>query len=202
MFKHSESLVKLAPALAKAQKSFQAATKDSNNPFFKSKYADLGACVDACYPSLNDNGISLLQPVVLLDSGQSVVVTTLLHESGEWLSGSQPIIVAKQNDPQSFGAAVTYARRFALSAMVGLKTEDDDGNTASGRSYSGQSTGGYPSQGLTNKPSPTPAASAPVVAADSSLPWPETPVAVTEEPVKKKNSFERKKPVVKTDDEL
>ena len=125
----SESITKLATALVKAQALIKAASKDSNNPFFKSKYADLGAIVDAIKEPLNKNGISYLQVV-----GPEGVETILLHESGEFISGVTPVIVVKQNDPQALGSAITYARRYGLQAIVGVVAElDDDGESAMGR---------------------------------------------------------------------
>lgn len=126
----SESIAKLAVALVKAQRDIKVASKSSDNPFFKSKYADLGAIVDVVKPALNNNGISFLQIVTL-----EGVETTLLHESGEYISGVTPVVVAKQNDPQALGSAISYARRYGLQAIVGVVADkDDDGEKAMGRS--------------------------------------------------------------------
>lgn len=124
----SESISKLAMALVKAQAQIKVAVKDSNNPFFKSKYADFATIVEAVKPHLNSNGIVFLQ-VVGLDG----VETVLLHESGEFISGVTPIVVAKQNDPQALGSAITYAKRYGLQAIVGIPSDDDDGEAAMGR---------------------------------------------------------------------
>lgn len=124
----SESLVKLAPALVAAQKKMGAALKDAKNPFFKSKYADLNAVIDASVPTLNEEGIAVLQAVNGMD-----VETILLHESGEYVASCTPIVVAKQNDPQALGSAISYAKRYGLQAMAVLKAEDDDGEGAMGR---------------------------------------------------------------------
>lgn len=133
----SESLAKLAPALVKAQKKMGAALKDSKNPFFKSKYADLNAIIDAAIPSLNDEGIAVLQSpdVLMTPDGHttSVINTVLIHESGEFIAGQSKVVAAKANDPQAEGSATTYARRYGLQAMVTLKAEDDDGEAAMGR---------------------------------------------------------------------
>lgn len=130
----SASIVKLAPALLKAQKAMGGATKGSNNPFFKSRYADYGAVLEACKDPLNDNGFSVVQPPDIIEvSGKSYIETVLLHESGEWISGVTEVISAKQNDPQAQGSAITYARRFGLESLLGLPREDDDGNAASGK---------------------------------------------------------------------
>jgi len=128
----SESIAKLAVALLKAQRKMGVALKDSKNPFFKSKYADLNAVIDASVPVLNDEGIAVLQNVNT-DANGSSVQTVLLHESGEYIESNTPITVAKQNDPQALGSAISYARRYGLQAMSVLKAEDDDGNAGSGK---------------------------------------------------------------------
>ena len=132
MFK-SDSLAALAPALVKAQQKMGAALKDSKNPFFKSKYADLNSIIDAAIPALNEEGIAVLQSPGLNNDGGSIINTILLHTSGEFIAGQSKVVAAKQNDPQSEGSAVTYARRYGLQAMVTLKAEDDDGEGAMGR---------------------------------------------------------------------
>lgn len=129
----SESLSKLAPALVKAQKNMGAALKDAKNPFFKSRYADLNAIIDAAIPALNEEGIAVLQSPDVTAEGVSVINTVLLHESGEFIAGQSKVVAAKQNDPQAEGSATTYARRYGLQAMVTLKAEDDDGEAAMGR---------------------------------------------------------------------
>lgn len=120
----------IAIALVKAQKEMSNAKKDSKNPFFKSKYADLNAVREACIPALNNNGIVVLQPTIYID-GKSYVKTILLHESGESLEGLSEIIASKQNDAQSHGSGITYARRYGLQSMVCIGADDDDGNNAS-----------------------------------------------------------------------
>lgn len=137
----SESLAKIAPALLAAQKEMGAALKDSKNPFFKSKYADLNAVIDASVPVLNKHGISVLQSPAVITTSEihtpiepiSVIQTVLLHESGEFLAGQSEVVAAKSNDPQAQGSATTYARRYGLQAMVTLKAEDDDAEVAMGR---------------------------------------------------------------------
>lgn len=128
----SETIGKLAAALVKAQLKIGSAKKDSANPFFKSKYADLGAVVEALKDPLNEAGISYLQ-IVGRDELGTFVETTLIHESGEFISGLTPVMVAKANDPQALGSAITYARRYGLQAMLGIPAEDDDGEKAMGR---------------------------------------------------------------------
>lgn len=120
----------IAAALVKAQRAFGPALKDKNNPAFRSKYADLGACIEAVQEALNSNGIALLQQT-REDATGVTVETVLLHESGEsWTSGPLHVPAAKQ-DPQGYGSALTYARRYSLMAACGIAPEDDDGNAAS-----------------------------------------------------------------------
>jgi len=116
---------KIAAALVKAQSEMGNATKESKNPFFKSSYANLNSVREAVLPPLNRNGIAVLQPI-----NGDVVTTTLLHESGEQISSDTRIVCAKQNDPQAYGSAVSYARRYGLQSMVCVGAEDDDGEKA------------------------------------------------------------------------
>ncbi len=123
----SPEIGKLAAALAKAQADMSGAKKNSRNPHFKSFFADLASVREACMPSLSKNAIALIQRV----NGREVQ-TILAHSSGEWMASSTPIIVQKGCNPQQYGSAVTYARRYSLMAMVGLAPEDDDGEAATG----------------------------------------------------------------------
>lgn len=116
-----------AKAFIEAQKKMTNASKDSNNPFHKSKYADFTSVREACLSALNDAGIGVLQPVVQID-GKNFVKTLLLHESGETMEGLTEIIYSKQNDAQAQGSGITYARRYGLQSLVTLGAEDDDGN--------------------------------------------------------------------------
>lgn len=126
----SESVNELASALSKAQAVMESAIKDSNNPFFKSKYADLAAIWSACKKPLTDNGLSIVQQIGSED--EHVTMTTiLLHSSGQWIKSTAKAIPAKK-DPQGIGSTATYLRRYGLSALVGICTEDDDGNEGSG----------------------------------------------------------------------
>lgn len=115
-------------ALAAAQMEMGKAIKDSANPAFKSKYADLASVMDACMGALNRNGIAVFQPTIDED-GQRYVKTILAHVAGETLECRVPLIVQK-NDMQGYGSAVTYARRYGLMGMAGIAPEDDDGNAA------------------------------------------------------------------------
>jgi len=120
----------IASALVKAQKAFGPALKTSTNPHFRSRYADLSACVEAVITGLNDNGIALIQQTH--DSESGVCVETLfLHESGESLSAGKLHVPATKQDAQGYGSALTYARRYSLMAACGIAPEDDDGNAAS-----------------------------------------------------------------------
>lgn len=119
----------IAAALVKAQKGFSPALKSADNPFFKSKYADLGACVDAVLDSLHSNGIALVQNCHESETGV-IVETMFIHESGETLSTGKLHVPATKHDAQGYGSALTYARRYSLMAACGIAPEDDDGNAA------------------------------------------------------------------------
>lgn len=127
----SEQINELAAALSKAQASITGALKDSANPFFKSRYADLNSVWDACRKQLTDNGLSVIQTTDIV-SDTVVVRTTLAHASGQWISGILPV-KAKDDGPQAQGSGITYARRYALAAIVGLAQIDDDAEAAQGR---------------------------------------------------------------------
>lgn len=129
----SDNINELISALAKAQGRIVTAKKDKQNPFFKSSYADLSSVWDACRSALSDNGIAVIQ-AVQTHEGRMELVTTLAHASGQWMKSHMPVNPVKA-DPQSIGSALTYCRRYALSAMVGVSAseEDDDGNAANGR---------------------------------------------------------------------
>ena len=120
----------ISKALLEAQKEMGNALKDSKNPFFKSSYADLNAIREACMPSLNKHGIVVLQPTAFID-GKNFIKTILLHESGESIESLTEIVYSKQNDAQSQGSGITYARRYGLQSFVNVGAEDDDGNSAS-----------------------------------------------------------------------
>ena len=123
----------IASAFVRAQKAFGPALKSSTNPHFKSKYADLAACVEAVIEALNTNGIGLMQPCHESPSGV-IVETLFVHESGETMSAGRLHVPAAKNDPQGYGSAITYARRYSLMAACGIAPEDDDGNAASKKS--------------------------------------------------------------------
>ena len=134
MITQTEQINNLASALLKAQKDIGSALKKADNPYFKSKYADLGAVIEAVKGPLNDHGITFLQAVDCHEIGDHAVIDTiLLHESGQYLSTRTPIFCSKPNDPQAFGSGISYSKRYALQALLGLPTEDDDGEKAMGR---------------------------------------------------------------------
>lgn len=120
----------IAKAFVAAQKGFAPALKASNNPHFRSKYADLAACVEAVIDSLNNNGIALVQHTHECEGGVTVE-TVFLHESGETMSGGKLFVPAAKHDAQGYGSALTYCRRYSLMAACGIAPEDDDGNAAS-----------------------------------------------------------------------
>ena len=122
----------IATALVKAQKAFGPALKTSTNPHFRSRYADLSACVEAVITGLNDNGIALIQKCYDCENGV-MVETVFVHESGETLECGILHVPAAKQDPQGYGSALTYARRYSLMAAAGIAPEDDDGNSASRR---------------------------------------------------------------------
>jgi hypothetical protein len=126
------SFNKVAAALVKAQKAFGPALKTSTNPHFRSRYADLSACVEAVIDALNDNGIALTQRVSPCDDGV-IVETVFIHESGEIISCGPLHVPASKQDAQGYGSALTYARRYSLMAACGIAPEDDDGNAATKR---------------------------------------------------------------------
>lgn len=117
-------------AFVKAQKAFGPALKTSTNPHFRSRYADLSACVEAVIDALNDNGIGLVQTTHPCNDGVTVE-TILVHESGATMSSGLLHLPASKQDCQGYGSALSYARRYSLMAICGIAPEDDDGNRAS-----------------------------------------------------------------------
>jgi len=119
----------IATALIKAQKEMLTPKKGSVNPFFKNKYADLNDVLEAIVPALNNNNIVLLQPLINIE-GKNFVKTVLMHESGETFESIAEIFCKNQNDAQAYGSGITYARRYALSSICGIGSEDDDAQKA------------------------------------------------------------------------
>ena len=124
----SESIASLAAALAKAQGEMENAGKNSVNPHFKSKYADLAEILNTVRPVLSKHGLAVTQ-FPAFEGGTAHVETILTHASGEWMSGTCSAPVQK-SDPQGVGSALTYLRRYSLAAVCGLAQEDDDANAA------------------------------------------------------------------------
>jgi hypothetical protein len=120
----------IAAAFVKAQTAFGPALKTADNGHFKSKYADLAACVEAVIDALNQNGIALIQRNLPCESGVTVE-TVFVHVSGETLTSGPLHVPASKQDPQGYGSALTYARRYSLMSACGIAPEDDDGNAAS-----------------------------------------------------------------------
>jgi ERF superfamily len=117
-------------ALHKAQMKMQGALKDSNNPFFKSKYADLSSVAEAVKSGIEGTGLAYFQRSQML-AGHAAIETVITHESGQHVECGVISVPTIKNDPQAFGSALTYARRYSLAAAFGVLAEDDDGNKAS-----------------------------------------------------------------------
>ena len=124
--------VKLFSAMAKAFPDIENATKDKVNPAFRSKYADLGAVVEAIKPALVSNDLWFAQ-VTHEHPGGVCVETIVCHASGEQFSFGKLALPATKQDAQGYGSALTYCRRYSLMAAFGIAAEDDDGNAASKR---------------------------------------------------------------------
>lgn len=121
---------KVALAFVNAKRAFGPALKDKVNPAFRTKYADLGACLEAVEDALLNNGIALMQDTSE-DATGVTVETVFLHESGEQIRCGKLHVPASKQDPQGYGSALTYARRYSLMTACGIAQEDDDGNAAS-----------------------------------------------------------------------
>jgi enamine deaminase RidA (YjgF/YER057c/UK114 family) len=129
----SEQIGELAKALAAAQGEIRNAPKTSDNPFFKSRYADLAEVVDAVRGPLSKNGLAVVQIPLSTDGRTVTIHTVLMHTSGQWIDGDLTLAPVKV-DPQGIGSATTYGRRYALQGFTGVApTDDDDGNAASGK---------------------------------------------------------------------
>lgn len=130
-FEMSATVGALMAALAKARKAFKPVVKSCENPFFKSKYADLAEVIEATKDGLSDNGIAVLQPPAFAKTNGLVTILTIVgHASGEWIKAWLEMPVSKM-DAQGVGSAITYGRRYAYSAILNVASEqDDDGNAA------------------------------------------------------------------------
>jgi hypothetical protein len=148
----------IASALVKAQKEFGPALKTHTNPAFRSRYADLSACVEAVIDALNNNDIFLMQPTHECTDGV-IVETIFIHSSGEQISSGKLHVPATKHDAQGYGSALTYARRYSLMAACGIAPEDDDGNNAA------------KPKAAPAKPVPAPAAKAPTKIEGKDTEW-------------------------------
>ena len=131
-FRTSSTIGELTKALALAHKDFKPVLKDASNPFFKSKYADLAGVIEATSDALSARELVVIQSPGRIVSGHILLTTLLSHSSGEWVKDELELPIAKF-DAQGTGSAITYARRYAYQAIVGVAAEDDDGNSASGK---------------------------------------------------------------------
>lgn len=127
----SEHINELATALAKAQSEFDVADLNKENPYFKSRYADLRCVVMAARPALTKNGLSVVQDIISHVSGETLLHTILLHSSGQWMESRMRVIPPK-NDVQSMSSYITYLKRVSFASLIGVVTgdEDDDGEIA------------------------------------------------------------------------
>jgi len=120
----SEQINELAEALSKAQGLIDGASNNATNPFHKSRYADLYSVISCAKEPLSSNNLSVVQQCQVMD-GQTCLVTILMHKSGQWIKSVMPLITTK-TDAQSMGALLTYYRRYAYSALIGISAVDDD----------------------------------------------------------------------------
>lgn len=127
--KTSESIKQIAEALVSAQKEIKFAVKDSTNPHYKSKYANINSVIDAVKAPLNNNNIAILQSLSPSDDNKLHLTTRLLHSSGEWIEDTAVCPIQKQ-DPQGLGSAISYIRRYSISSLCALYADDDDGQSA------------------------------------------------------------------------
>lgn len=164
---HSIELNELAKALVAVQAVVEGAKKDSANPFFKSKYADLESVWGVCRPPLTEHGFAVVQTTEPHEHGV-ILVTTLLHTSGQWMRG-RLLMRPVKDDPQGIGSCITYARRYALAAIVGVVQVDDDGEGASGRGEKGSGSKLEPPKRL-ERPAERPPAAAPLALTGSDDP--------------------------------
>ena len=131
MMKKSETIIELSKAFAKMQMELEQPLKNANNPFFKSKYVPLENVVDSITQAANKHGLSFTQFPSSDENGNVTVGTMVMHESGEWIEYDPICLKPVKNDPQAVGSAITYAKRYALSAIFGITSDnDDDGNEA------------------------------------------------------------------------
>ncbi len=129
----SDQINEIAKALAVAQAELEPAAKNAENPHLRNRYADLSAVYEAIRKVLPKHGLAVAQVMLPRDDGKAHVRTTLLHESGQWIAGECVMPCDKQGGIQGMGSAITYARRYSLSAIVGVVSEEDDDAEAATR---------------------------------------------------------------------
>jgi hypothetical protein len=151
----------LSQALVKFQSQLKPVSKDSENPFFKSRYADLSNILQAVLPILTANGLAVIQPMKVTEAGFTVLITRLIHESGEFIESE--MILPNHADPQKYGALISYYKRYQIQALLGINTEtDDDANSISqGNNYRPGQSGTY------SKPVNTPAMTSQIMASEA-----------------------------------
>ena len=132
MITTSESVVGIANALLAAQNAYGKLIKNKINPHLKNRYADLGACYDAVIPALNANGIILMQSCGKAEQGITVT-TRLIHKSGEWIDYGETVLPVEKATAQAVGSALSYAKRYSLSAALCLFADDDDDGEAASK---------------------------------------------------------------------
>jgi hypothetical protein len=131
--RNSDTLTKISPALVKAINAIEGVKKGADNPFFKSKYANLESVIEAAHDALSANGLAVMQGPGPMDGNCITLTTRLVHESGEWIETDFSLPAGKM-DPQAAGSAITYARRYSLMAMLNMPAVDDDGEASMPRS--------------------------------------------------------------------
>ena len=159
-FRHSEELDKIAPAFVEAQAELESVPRTAENPFFNSKYAPLEHIVEHLRPILAKHGLAILQTFEPSDNGHVPLSTTLLHSSGQWMGGVLSVPIKKGGDPQAVGSAITYGRRYSLSALLGVVADDDDDGNAATPPRS-NATADTRTQQRNQAPSETPSSPAP-----------------------------------------
>lgn len=129
----SETIIKLSKSLVETQKELKQPLKDAKNPFFKSEYVPLENVAEAITQTATKYGLAFSQYATTTESGNVSVGTIVFHESGEYIEYPPLILKPENTKPQSIGSAITYAKRYALSAIFGITSDkDDDGNKANG----------------------------------------------------------------------
>lgn len=168
----SQTFEKIASALIRAQKKMGAATKGAANPFFKTKYADLGAVMEVVKEPLNEEGISILQPTFSVEHESKVshfVETVLLHESGQFIASEPLKLELNKNDMQQLGSCISYARRYTLQSLLSIPTQDDDGEIAMNRPHTTAAAAQAPAPTAASKPTSASSFSLPKVPAKATL---------------------------------